>query len=60
MVAKNTRIKELENIICPAEQHSFVMVDEELCITDSYGTTYRTRRYVCKKCLKEIEKEDII
>lgn len=56
----HARVKELENIICPAEQHDFHLVGEKLCITDGYGTTYRTKRYVCKKCLKEIEKEDII
>ena len=55
-----TRIKELENIICPAEQHDFIKVDEEAYIIDGYGSTIFTRRYVCKRCLKEVEKDEYV
>ena len=50
------RIKELENILCPGEQHDYAMVSEEMHILDGYGTTAYTRRYVCRKCLKAVEK----
>lgn len=33
------RIKELENIICPAEQHDYALADETMHIVDVQGTT---------------------
>ena len=54
------RIKELENIICPAEQHDYAVVDEKMDVIDGYGSTVFHRRYVCKKCLKAVEKTDFI
>ena len=54
------RIKELENIICPAEQHDYEVVGEEMHIIDGYGTTIYSRRYVCKRCLKAIEREEYV
>ena len=56
----HARIKELENIICPAEQHDFVMASETMHIIDGYGTTIYDRRYVCKRCLKQMNKTDCI
>lgn len=53
------RIKELENIICPAEQHDFVVVDEKMDIIDGYGSAVYHRRYVCKRCLKAVEKTEV-
>lgn len=52
------RIKELENILCPAEQHDFVLVDETMHVIDGRGSTIFSRRYVCKKCLKVKERDE--
>ena len=54
------RIKELENIICPAEQHDYVMASEEMHIIDGHGTVIYDRRYVCKRCLKQMYKTEYI
>lgn len=54
------RIKELENIICPAEQHDYAIVSEKASVIGGYGTTIYDRRYVCKKCLKAFESSDFV
>lgn len=50
------RIKELENIICPAEQHDFHVVDEvEHIIPAGVSADIEyTEILVCKKCLKRV------
>lgn len=53
------RIKELENIICPAELHDFQEVDKWMSAVDGIGTVECTKRFVCKRCLKAIERSDI-
>ena len=53
------RIKELENILCPAEQHDYAVADEEMHIIDGCGTAIYSRRYVCKRCLKVMERDDL-
>lgn len=55
-----TRIKELENILCPAEQHEYAVAGEEMHIIDGYGTVIYSRRYVCKRCLKAIERDEYV
>lgn len=52
------RIKELENIICPNEVHDYVKVAETINPMDCYGTLSFLRRYVCKRCLKAVEKDE--
>lgn len=52
------RIKELENIICPAEQHDYALADETIHVVDGHGTTVFSRRYVCKRCLKAKERDE--
>lgn len=54
-----TRIKELENVICPGEQHDYALVDETQNLSE-YGVFVYHRRYVCKRCLKVKEKSDLI
>lgn len=56
--ALELRIKELENIICPAEQHDYALVDETMHVVDGYGTTVFSRRSVCKRCLKVKERNE--
>lgn len=53
------RIKELENIICPGEQHKYALVDEAQIMKD-YGVIVYHRRYVCERCLKAKENADFI
>jgi hypothetical protein len=57
-ITLKARIKELENILCPAEQHDFALADETMHVVDGYGTTVFSRRYVCKRCLKEKERDE--
>lgn len=52
------RIRELENILCPAEQHDFVLSAEAAYVVDSHGTKILSRRYVCRRCLKVNEREE--
>lgn len=54
------RIKELENILCPAERHDYAVAGEEMHIIDGHGTTIYSRRYVCKRCLKAIERDEYV
>lgn len=46
------RIKELEQLLCPAEQHNFVKVSRTTYIIDAYGSTLHDDKYVCSRCLK--------
>lgn len=52
------RIKELENILCPGEIHDFQKVSETMHLVDGRGTTIYERRYVCKRCLRAIERDE--
>ena len=49
-----SRIKELENLLCPAEQHDYHMVDEVEHVMYAAGMAEieYTRVYVYKKCFK--------
>lgn len=53
------RIKELENVICPGEQHDYALVDETKVLRE-YGVFVFHRRYVCKRCLKAREESDLV
>ena len=53
------RIKELENVICPGEQHDYALVDETKVLKE-YGVFVFHRRYVCKRCLKAKEGSDLV
>ena len=46
------RIKELEQLLCPAEQHDFIKVSRTTHIIDAYGSALHDDRYVCRRCLK--------
>lgn len=54
------RIEALENILCPAEQHDYAVASEEMHIIDGYGTIIYSRRYVCKRCLKAMERNEYV
>lgn len=54
-----TRIKELENVICPAEQHDYALVNETQTLME-YGVFVYHRRYVCTRCLKAKEESDLV
>lgn len=54
------RIRQLEHIICPGEQHELCKAGEEMHIIDGQGTTIYTRRYVCKRCGKITEREEMV
>lgn len=44
------RIKELENLLCPAEQHDFVAVNTRFQ-TAGIGDVQMIKRWVCRRCL---------
>ena len=54
------RVHELEEILCPCEQHEYIEVGKKL-ETDTTGgvidSWYKTR-YICKKCKKVVIKDD--
>ena len=54
------RIGTLENIICPAFRHDYVLITERISLFDAYGTEVAYRTYACKRCQKLITKEDYI
>ena len=53
-----SRIRQLEHIICPGEQHEYCRAGEEIHVIDGHGTMIFTRRYVCKRCGKIEEREE--
>lgn len=48
------RVNELEEILCPCEQHDFVKVDTYNHYNDDGFYMYSVRVYVCRKCKKRI------
>lgn len=44
------RIEELEQLLCPAEQHDFVKISTRYTYNGHYTVTHN--RYKCKRCLK--------
>ena len=56
----NYRIEELEEKICPYNQHQWIHVGASLF--DKVGCYYETSicKYKCKKCGKEMQTTDII
>lgn len=46
------RIKELEQLLCPAEQHDYIRTSRTTHILDAYGSATHDDRYICKRCLK--------
>ena len=49
------RVRELENIICPLEQHEFIAISKSYQ-PDNGGSGYMIVKYICKKCLKKTQK----
>lgn len=48
-VAQELRIEQLEDIICPNGQHTWIELDGEVADEKSAGFHY----YLCKKCKKK-------
>lgn len=50
------RVKELEEILCPCEQHDFVKVYSEFSHHEICGfpEALQTRKLKCRKCKKEV------
>lgn len=55
------RVAQLENILCPAEQHDYVVAERWF----SYGTSsnqmavIKHRRMICKRCFSERMEESV-
>ncbi|MBR1760933.1 MAG: hypothetical protein IJ741_07115 [Schwartzia sp.] len=54
LLQKDMRIRELEEILCPCEQHDWIAARYE---TDSDGKA--TRIMMCRRCKKEKETEGV-
>lgn len=54
----NARIKELENLLCPADQHDFHVIDTiaHLVPAGASAEFEYTDVLVCKRCFKRKEK----
>lgn len=53
------RIKELEERLCPCEQHDYVELSKRFVVTSStVGDGEFLRKYKCKRCGKVVEKYD--
>lgn len=46
------RIEELEQLLCPVQQHDYIEVDRT-CEYDSNGERYDVVTYQCRRCLKK-------
>lgn len=46
------RVSQLENIICPAEQHDYVVVETIFTYVDPMAVIEH-KRMICKKCFRE-------
>ena len=49
------RIKELEEKICPCEQHDYIEIEKDFILLN-YGNVITRIKYKCKRCGKEIIK----
>lgn len=56
----NHRVKELEEILCPCEQHDFVEVYSEFShqMMGVFPESFQTRKLKCKRCKKEVMDSD--
>lgn len=55
IIELENRIKELEEKICPCEQHDYIKIEQNYFI-DKYNYPSYKIRYKCKKCGKELIK----
>lgn len=51
MKDKDNRIRELEDMMCPYNQHDYIETDSKV-ICGNYGDTSRKTIYQCKRCKK--------
>lgn len=57
LVNDHLRVKELEEIICPCEQHKYVVADTETTYPYMGGPSVEIlnkRKLICKKCKKVV------
>lgn len=52
------RIYELEQILCPCEQHDLVQTGREMCFGNSPAEIDYIYTYQCKRCKKIIRKRE--
>ena len=52
------RIYELEQILCPCEQHDLVQIGREMCFGSSPADIDYIYTYQCKRCKKIVRKRE--
>lgn len=52
------RIYELEQILCPCEQHDLVQTGREMCFGNSPAEIDYIYTYQCKRCKKIVRKRE--
>ena len=52
------RVADLEERLCPCEQHDFIEIGNQFVMHSQYGDGDYFRTYKCKRCGKVIEKYD--
>lgn len=55
IVSQSNRIAELEEIICPCEQHDFILTNYYFSGGSGLGDETTIYTYICKRCRKKIK-----
>lgn len=58
IASQSNRIAELEEILCPCEQHDFITTGYYFCGGSGLGDELTMYTYICKRCKKKIETQN--
>lgn len=58
IVSLRYRVADLEERLCPCEQHDLVEIGKQFVMTSQYGDGDYRRTYKCKRCGKVVSKYD--
>ena len=58
IVSLKYRIADLEERLCPCEQHDFIEIGKQFVMHSSFGDGDYYRKYKCKRCGKVVRKYD--
>lgn len=58
IVSLQYRVADLEERLCPCEQHDLIEIGKQFVMTSPYGDGDYHRTYKCKRCGKVIKRYD--
>ena len=58
IVSLQYRVADLEERLCPCEQHDLIQIGREFVLTSQYGDGEYLRTFKCKRCGKVVKKYD--